>query len=112
MRDPEVIRNSDGNIIKTSRNLRGIREHVSHNLVKVVGIDRIGDKHLEGKLLILFENGDSYETNFASYEVLCDFLGRWRNIYGAKLIIGGSDCGTISSKNPNLMRYDPQVVKS
>ena len=35
------------------------------------------------KLSILFENGCSFETNFASYTVLNGFVRRWRNVHGA-----------------------------
>jgi hypothetical protein len=91
-----VIRNKDGEVIQRSRNLAGIRRFVGSRLIKVLAVDRIEDG--EGKLMILFENGDSYETNFASFTVLADFVRRWRNVYGAPLLIGGKDAGMVSSK--------------
>ena len=65
------IRDRDGNVISKSRNLAGIRRYVGGHtppLIKVLDVSEIGDK--EGKLCILFENGCSFETNFASYSVL------------------------------------------
>jgi hypothetical protein len=105
-----VIRDRDGNPIKTSRNLRGIREYVGKNLIRVLSVDPIkcqtlasvNDTTGEGKLCILFDNGASYETTFASYSVLKSFVRRWRNVYGSPLCVNGKDCGTVSSNNPAL----------
>jgi hypothetical protein len=83
----EYIRDADGHIIKRSNNLRGIREYVGHNIIRVLSIDRIGQ--WEGKLCILFENGASYETNFACFDVLKGFVQRWRNVAGCPLLVEG-----------------------
>ncbi len=99
-----VIRNKNGEIIQRSQNLRGIRAFVGKNIIKVLAIDKIGgrDDFREGKLCILFDNGDSFETNFASLSVLKDWVARWRNAWGAPLRVNGIDCGVVSSKNPAL----------
>jgi hypothetical protein len=95
-----VIRDRDGSAVRQSRNLRGIRTYVGKNLVKVLAIDRLANG--EGKLLILFDNGHSFETNFADYTVLRDFVRRWRNVYGAPLRVNGKDAGIIKALNINL----------
>lgn len=95
-----VIRDRDGNIIQRSRNLRGIREYISHNLIKKLNICEVGS--YEGQLSILFDNGASYETNFASFAVLKDCVRRWRNVYGAPLLVNGMGCGKVSYKNESL----------
>ena len=80
----QVIRDRDGNVIIKSRNLAGIRRYVGGNtplLIKVLDVSEIGDK--EGKLCVVFENGCSFETNFASFFVLKGFVRRWRNVHGA-----------------------------
>lgn len=102
-----VIRNKNGDIIQRSQNLRGIRAFVGKNIIKVLSIDAIGGEPCretlrEGKLCILFENGDSFETNFASLSVLKGWVARWRNAWGAPLRVDGHDCGTVSAKNPAL----------
>ena len=97
------IRDRDGNVIGRSRNLRGIRRYVSSHLVKALAVDRVGNG--EGKLLILFDDGSSYETNFASFSVLLGFVRRWRNVYGAPLRVNGQDAGTVSAQNMLLQDY-------
>lgn len=88
-----VIRNKNGEIVNSSRNMRGIRRVVGKQLVKSVAIDHLPAD--EGKLCILFDNGDSYETNFASFEVLKHCLRNWRNLYGALLTIDGNRASPI-----------------
>lgn len=97
------IRDTDGNVVSRSRNLRGIRTYVSKttNLISVLSIDRLA--HDEGKLMILFSNGDSYETNFASFDVLKGFVRRWRNVYGAPLRVNGYVSACVSKDNPRLL---------
>lgn len=99
----EVIRDKSGRIIQRSRNLRGIHEYVGKNLIKVLSISETGVAgYLSGKLCILFDNGASYETNFADFNVLQDCVRRWRNVYGAPLMVNGKDCGKVEYNNPAL----------
>lgn len=104
-----VIRNADGEVIRQSRNLRGIREYMGHNRVKVMSIDPMRQPTLAsltdtsgGKLCILFVDGSSFEANFASYTVLRDWVRRRRNAYGSTLRVAGEDAGTVSYRNPHL----------
>lgn len=96
----EVIRDKYGNPIKTSRNLRGIREYVSDHIIKFLAIHRIARGR--GKLEILFEDKSSYETNFESYIVLKDFVRKWRNVYGSPLIVNGEEAGEVGFYNLDL----------
>jgi hypothetical protein len=99
----EVIRDRDGNAIRTSRNLSGIRRYVAKGpAIKTLAIDPTGEKGLDGKLSILFTDGSSYETNFDSYSVLRGWVRRWRNAHGAPLLVGGKDCGEVTPRNPYL----------
>ncbi len=91
----------DGNPVSTSRNLRGIRAYVGKHSIKVLAIDTIADG--EGQLSILFENGNSFATNFASFTVLKEWVRNWRNVYGAPLLVNTVDCGTVSYRNPALI---------
>jgi len=83
----EVIRDKDGRVIQRSRNLAGIRRYVSNHLIHTLYIDHIGE--WEGKLCILFDDGASFESNFSSYEVLYDFVNRWKNVKGCLTVING-----------------------
>jgi hypothetical protein len=95
------IRDRDGHVISKSRNLAGIRRYVGGHtppLIKILDVSEIGDK--EGKLCVFFENGYSFETNFASYSVLKAFVSRWRNVYGAPITVNGQPAGVVSARNP------------
>lgn len=108
----EVILDRNGNVIQRSQNLAGIRRYVGKRggpAIKILSIGAIGKYAetrpdiAEGKLCILFVDGSSFETNFASYTVLKDFVRRWRNVYGAPLVVEGADCGTVRYHNPALI---------
>lgn len=94
------IRDKDGCVIQRSQNLAGIHRYVSNHIIKVLSVDEIAEG--EGKLCILFDNGASYETNFASFVVLKMHVRQWRNVYGAPLLVNGKDCGKVSYKNEAL----------
>lgn len=100
----EKIRDKDGNVIRQSRNLAGIRRYVggyTAPLIETMDVSRLADDG--GKLCMLFSNGASYETNFASFVVLCLMVRNWRNVYGAPLSINGVDAGKVGYKNERLV---------
>lgn len=99
-----VIRDAEGHIIQRSRNLAGIRRYVSAHSIKALALDRLSDSaaHPAGKLCILFSDGSSFETNFASFQVLQNFVRNWRNVYGAPLLIDTVASGKVSYQNPAL----------
>lgn len=99
----EVIRDCEGNVISQSKNLAGIRRYVGKHTIKWLAIDTIGKNGLEGKLMILFGDGSSFETNFASYTVLKIWIRNWRNVYGAPLLVNGRPKGIVEYYNPSLM---------
>ena len=95
------IRDRDGKVISEFRNLAGIRRYVGGHtppLIKVLDVSEIA--HSEGKLCILFANGCSFETNFASYSVLKGFVNRWRNVHGSPLTVNGQPAEVVSNRNP------------
>ncbi len=97
-----VIRDSNGNVISRSRNLRGIREYVGKNLIKLVAIHKLPDG--AGKLSILFDNGATFETSFADFIVLCWSVRNWRNLYNSRLLIDRVDCGLVYYDNYHLIK--------
>jgi len=101
----EQILDRDGNVIQTSRNLAGIRRYVGTHLIKKLDVCQIGQ--WEGQLSILFDDGASYQTNFASFAVLFDFVRRWRNVYGAPFSVNGKDVGVVSK---DITRHDCGIL--
>lgn len=102
MNDRMVIIDKNGKIIRSSKNLRGIRDYISeayktHSDYPV----KIDASHFEdGALLsILFNSGISCHTEFASFEVLTGFtLKNWRNLYGTRISVDGVNKGGLTYK--------------
>lgn len=97
----------DGVIVSRSRNLRGIRQYAGKHLIKELHINpkmdgRLNPNHNRGRLYLIFENGATFQTDFASYGVLKTFIRLWRNVYGATLWMNGRDVGKIAWDNCNL----------
>lgn len=98
----EEVKDKDGNVIRRSRNLRGIRDHVADYLVNTLDVSRLSDGG--GRLSVTFVNGDSYETNFADFKVLCLLVRGWRNVCGVLLTINGAPADYARWSNPELRR--------
>ncbi len=96
-----IIRDQNGNKISESKNLAGIRRYVATNTIKILAIDSIDS--CAGKLVILFDNKASFECNFASFNVLRNFVRNWRNVYDSPLLVQGNDAGKVSYDNTWLV---------
>jgi hypothetical protein len=94
MRDlPEHIHDKYNTIIRRSRNLRGFHDHLrTAGPIEYIDTTRIGD---EGKLKVVWENGDWYETTFASYSVLILYIQRKHSLKGTPFSINGEPSGTL-----------------
>lgn len=80
-----IIRNGRGEEISRSKNMRQLRRHAGELLAATVEI--VERKNGGGILRVLFENGDSCKTNFASFTVLYSCVKRWYNLRHAELIV-------------------------
>lgn len=98
------VYNAMGEPIRKSRNLRGIRQHISRNLVRQVNIYPLPDG--DGVLDIRFNNGDWFRGHWADFGVLKNALRNWRNLYGAPLLINGVPKGMLRYQNPALLEAD------
>ena len=101
------IYDEDGNIIRKSHNLRGIRDHSGRVQVEKVTIVKLSDDVLwEAILLVHYTNGDNASVAFTSWHVLKSWVSRWRNAYGAKLELvdaaSVTDGGVVLFDNPFL----------
>jgi hypothetical protein len=86
----EVIRNSEGEVIRRSKNLAGLRRHASKVGIKSLEVARNSDGSSGGVLRVKFANGDWCDTGFASYHVMCaHFLAGRRSWFSCPLKICG-----------------------
>ena len=92
------IYNSNGDIIRRSKNLAGVRHHASHNLIERVELQSTPDGG--GILHVLFTNGDNCAPYFSDFNVMQAFVRRWRNAHGATLVVNGGVRGEVTSKEP------------
>lgn len=111
----EVIRDKDGNVIRRGRNLACIRRFVAdrNRTGRYLHIKKIDVSEISGggKLCMLFEDGASYETNFASLSVLAGWVRRWRAVHGAPLSIGGVDAGVVHGTHEALYKLENDLTK-
>ena len=84
------IFNAKNIIIGTSRNLAGIRRYVAKSSIPIASIILVEKDNLGGTMKIKFKDGVHFKTDFASFLVLCDWVRRWRAVYGSPLTINGA----------------------
>jgi hypothetical protein len=108
--DIHYLYDPQGNPVKKSRNLRGIREYISNRLVSniqiraIPGTDRGG--MLQGGIKVEFADGHYWMGRFASISTLKWTLRNWRNVYGAPLYVDGTLVGKVSYRNPALQEAE------
>lgn len=78
------ILNSSGKVIRTSCDLRGLSAHMRRVRVKSVYICRTRDPKEGGKIRVVFKNGDTCQTVFASFAVMCDFVRTRKRFQGTE----------------------------
>lgn len=96
-----VIRDRDGEVVQKCRNLAGIHRFVPSHTISHMDISEVGSG--EGKLCILFEDGHSFETGFASFDVLKMHVRNWRNVWGAPFSVNGVDQGKVEKNHAALL---------
>lgn len=107
----EVIRDRDGKVIQRSRNLAGIRRYVCRNLIRWIKLSHYDNSvrpvipgiGAPSRMFIEFDNGATFETHFADWTILCDWVRRWQSAYGAPLMIDGRHCDVVRKDNADLL---------
>lgn len=88
------VYNSDGQVIQKSKNLQGIRRYVQNHTIALLSIAKVeGGK---GFLYIRFEDDSRFGKEFESFKVLCEWVARWRSVYGSPLEIDGTSYGAVN----------------
>lgn len=100
----------NGKIIQRSKNLAGIRRYVATNLIRAMAVTREPDGG--GAMSIAFDNGAVFVTKFADYSVLCGWVRRWKNAWGAPLRVSGCDCGKLSKDTEELIEGERELYET
>jgi 2'-5' RNA ligase len=93
--------------------LRVLRRRVSRELIDSVWVQKVNKPDdgsglracgfgVDGELIIFFRGKQSAKSEFCSFEVLKSAVRQWRNLYGVRLFVNGSEAGTVSYNNPAL----------
>jgi len=78
------IHNSQGQVIRRSRNLRGILDHARRTWIEEASASPA--PHGKGILHVTFGDWSTCQTEFASFEVLCWWLRSRRSWAGVRRI--------------------------
>ncbi|CAB5144595.1 hypothetical protein UFOVP147_21 [uncultured Caudovirales phage] len=84
----------NGQIIRTSRNLRGLRDYARVSPVARVELTPQGV--CNGRLRVLYRDGASTSANFASFHIMVDFVRNRRSWRGAEIVNYGEDVGYLT----------------
>jgi hypothetical protein len=82
------IHNQHGKVIHRSRNLRGILDHARR--VGLWAANAYPQEDGKGMLCVTFADASRCEAQFASYQVLCQWLCARRSWAGARHINGSA----------------------
>lgn len=88
-----IIKN--GQIIRTSKNLRGMRDYARVSPVVRIESCPINNDTC-GTMRVLYADGAESRANFRSYHVMIDFIRNRRTWRSAKHIIQGPDVGYLT----------------
>lgn len=90
-----------GQIIRTSRNLRGMRDYARVSpVVRIescdIGAMQKNGTRANGTMRVFYADGAESRANFYSYEIMIDFIRNRRSWKGAKHVMQGPDMGYLT----------------
>lgn len=91
-----MIHTPDGFTIRTSKNLRGMRDYARVSPVAIVKTERDPANNVRGVLRVQYANGNYSIASFASYHIMVDFLRNRRSWRSAKHVMKNEDMGYLT----------------
>jgi hypothetical protein len=86
----------DGKVIRTSQNLRGMRDYARVSPVVQVTTQKDPDNKVRGILTVEYANGCTCRASFASHEIMIDFVRNRRTWRGAHFSHLDGDMGYLT----------------
>ena len=86
----------DGKIVRTSKNLRGMRDYARVSPVAIVETERDSRNQFRGVLRVTYQNWNYSIASFASYEIMIDFVRNRRSWKNAKHIMKNENIGYLT----------------
>lgn len=87
-----IIKN--GQIIRSSRNLRGILDYA--RVSPVIRVESCPLDKVCGTVRVIYTDGAESRANFRSYHIMIDWLRNRRSWRGAKHVMQGPDMGYLT----------------
>ena len=84
------------NTIRSSRNLRGMRDYARVSPVAIVQTERDKANNTRGVLRVTYENGCYSIASFASYHIMLDFVRNRRSWRNAQHIMKNENMGYLT----------------
>lgn len=86
MQNENAIVSKDGKVIRTSQNLRGMRDYARVSPVAKVTTQKDPQNKTRGILTVHYENGAHCVASFASFNIMIDFVRNRRSWRGAEFV--------------------------
>lgn len=86
----------DGATVRSSKNLRGMRDYARVSPVIKIETQRDDKNHYRGLLRVQYENGNYSIASFASYHVMLDWVRNRRTWSNAKHIMRSENMGYLT----------------
>jgi hypothetical protein len=86
----------DGKVIRTSQNLRGMRDYARVSPVTHVSTQRDIDNNERGVLTVIYDDGAMCQASFASFHIMIDFVRNRRTWRGAHFSHLDGDMGYLT----------------
>lgn len=83
-----------GQIIRRSKNLRGMQDYARVSPVRRVELSPAGK--VNGRLRVLYADGASSSAHFASYHIMVDFVRNRRTWRTAEIVFYGENMGYLT----------------
>jgi hypothetical protein len=84
------------NIIRSSRNLRGMRDYARVSPVAKIETSRDSSNNVRGVLRVTYANGCYSIASFGSYHIMIDFVRNRRSWRSAKHILKNENIGYLT----------------
>jgi hypothetical protein len=91
-----AIVNQNGEVIRTSKNLRGMRDYARVSRVVKVTTQKDPDNRVRGILTVEYADGCTCRASFASHEIMIDFVRNRRTWRGAQVSHLDGDMGYLT----------------
>lgn len=86
----------NGQIIRRSKNLRGLRDYARISPIVRVELTPQGHNDVNGRLRVIYADGATSSAFFSSYHIMVDFVRNRRSWRNADIVFYGDNIGYLT----------------